>query len=222
MGTGRIPEAIIFDFDGTLVDSEKITFQLAMPIITKHIGRELTAEELSTIKGKVWKSAFKKWLPDDHEKLYQEIVDNWKAVDPVLPLYPFIREMLENLNKTGIPMAIVSSRERSLISRDLERLSIDRFFKIVVGQEDTGHHKPDPEPLLLASDLLRLENNFCIYIGDQVSDITASRAAGMISGGAFWGEGVKNILKDAAPDYLFSEPNEVVQQIFGMRSPEAE
>lgn len=209
MGTNNTPEAIIFDFDGTLVDSERITYELSAPIISKYMGRDFTCEELNSLKGKVWKSAFRQWLPEDHEKLYQEIVDNWRAVDPVLPLYPEIRTMLEALHRNGVVMAIASSRERSLISRDLGRLSISEFFEVVVGQEDTFKHKPDPDPLLLASELLRIKESHCIYVGDQVSDIEASRSAGMLSGGASWGEGNHSLLKQAIPDYLFVRPADI-------------
>lgn len=209
-----LPGAIIFDFDGTLVDSEKITFQLAVPIITRYVGRDFTEEELNSIKGKVWKNAFKKWLPDDHENLYQEIVDNWREVDPVLPLYPEVRKMLNHLHGKGIPMAIASSRERNLISRDLERHSIDGYFETVVGQEDTVRHKPDPDPLLLAADSMDVKKEDCIYIGDQPWDILASKAAGMISGAAIWGEGVLESLSPAGPDFVFRSPDDIAYSLF--------
>ncbi len=209
MGVHSKPEAIIFDFDGTLVDSERITFDLAVPIISKYLGREISREELSSIKGRVWKTAFKKWLPRDHEKVYQEIVDNWRAVNPALPIYPDIREMLSILHERGFKMAIASSRERNLIAGDLKRLSIEGYFETVIGQEDTILHKPEPEPLLMASRQINVRADLCIYIGDQVSDITASKSAGMLSGGASWGEGIHNILNDARPDFLFTKPSEV-------------
>lgn len=207
-------ETVIFDFDGTLVDSEKITFELASPIISKYVGREITESDLASYKGKAWKTAFKEWVPNNYEKLYHEIVKSWEEIDPVLPLYPEVINMIQALHQKGVAMGIASARERSLIVRDLRRLSINKYFDVVVGQEDTYRHKPDPEPLLLVSELLGTENSDCVYIGDQVSDIQASRSAGMLSGAAAWGEGIRSALKDANPDYLFSKPMEVVESLF--------
>lgn len=205
---------VIFDFDGTLVDSEQITFELASPIISRFVGREITREELAGYKGKVWKTAFKEWVPEQYEMMYQEIVESWRNTDPLLPLYPEVIDLIQTLSEKGIGMAIASARERRLIVRDLKRLSIDTYFDAVVGQEDTLRHKPDPDPLLLASRLLGAEKSNCMYIGDQISDIQASRSAGMVSGAATWGEGIHSVLESAKPDFLFSRPMEVVQNLF--------
>lgn len=210
----RTPEVIIFDYDGTLVDSEKITYELSAPIISKYLGRRFSKEELNSLKGKVWKNAFRKWLPDNYENLYQDIVENWKKIDPVIPLYPEIRMALKLLHNHGVKMAIASSNKRNFILKNLERLSISNFFEVVVGQEDTVNYKPDPDPLIRASELMKLERGRCIYIGDQVSDIEASKSAGMFSGGASWGEGNHAILQDASPDYIFTKPTDIHEVLF--------
>lgn len=214
MGNNRIPEAIIFDFDGTLVDSEKITYELVSPIVSKYLGRLFTEDEVNNLRGVVWKETFKNWFPDRHEQLNREISERWASADPMLPMYPGVKDMLASLRDRGVRMAIASSREKKSLVNGLVRLSIDSYFEAVVGQEDTQAHKPHPDPLLLALSRMGIEGSSCIYIGDQVTDISASRSAGMLSGGASWGEGNESILKGASPDYIFTRPHDVFQNVF--------
>ncbi len=214
MGNNKIPEAIIFDFDGTLVDSERITYELVSPVVSKYLGRPFTVDEVNKLRGVVWKETFRKWFPDRHKELNAEISERWASANPVLPMYPGVKGLLASLNHRGIRMGIASSRERESLIGSLKRLSIDAYFEAVVGQEDTPVHKPNPDPLLLAMSIMGIDGDSCIYIGDQVTDILASRSAGMLSGGASWGEGNESVLKDASPDYIFTSPVEIVESMF--------
>ena len=214
MGINKTPEAIIFDFDGTLVDSERITYELVSPIVSKYLGRHFTEDEVNNLRGVVWKETFRKWFPDRYEELNAQISERWASANPVLPMYPGIEAMLTSLNHRGIRMGIASSREKESLIKSLKRLSIDKYFETVVGQEDTPVHKPHPDPLLLAMSLMDVKGDSCIYIGDQVTDIHASRSAGMFSGGASWGEGNESLLKGASPDYIFTRPDEILESMF--------
>lgn len=209
MGISYLPEVVIFDFDGTLVDSEGVTYDVCAPILTKYLGRPFSKTDMNDLKGKAWRKIFMDWFPQNYDNVYQEIFEIWKTSDPKLPLYPGITGMLENLKGKGVRMAIASSREHKLISNYLKRLSISEYFEYIVGQEDTEYHKPHPAPLLMASQLMGIETQKCLYVGDQVADIQASRAAGMMAGGASWGEGVYSQLIKERPDHIFKEPIEI-------------
>lgn len=214
MGDNKIPEAIIFDFDGTLVDSERITYELVSPIVSKYLGRRFTEDEVNSLRGIVWKETFRRWFPDRHEQLNREISERWASANPVLPMYPGVKDMLATLNKMGTRMGIVSSREKGLLVGNLKSLSIEGYFETVLGQEDTPVHKPNPGPLLLAMSIMDIKGDSCIYVGDQVTDIHASRSAGMFSGGASWGEGNEAHLREASPDFIFTRPDKVLESMF--------
>lgn len=209
-----IPAAIIFDFDGTIVDSERATFEIASPILSKYLGRMITGEEFNNLKGKVWKREFEKWLPVNHSRAYNEIVRKWEATDHDIPAYEGVLELLSLLKSRGVGMGIASSRETGQITELLEKLKIEAYFGAVIGQNDTSRHKPDPDPLNLAADIMRVDRTRCIYIGDQLWDIMAAKSAGMISGAALWGEGDGDVLSQAQPDYLFKKPCDVLKAIF--------
>ncbi len=63
-------EGVIFDFDGTMVDSEGATLELAKPIISRNLGREILDQEMKGLKGKVWKKEFQKLFPISYEQVY--------------------------------------------------------------------------------------------------------------------------------------------------------
>ena len=209
-----VPQTLIFDFDGTLVDSEKVTTDLARPILSRYLGRPISDYEINGLKGKAWKNVFKDWFPGKAGQVYDEIVKNWNTRKTEILAYEGISELLSELESKGIRMGIVSSRETHLICEDLERLSLRSFFETVVGQTDTTRHKPDPDPLLLAAAKMDVERENCIYIGDQPWDIIASRAAGMYSGAALWGEGDLQVLSASSPDYIFHTPLEIIHTLF--------
>lgn len=204
-----IPEAIIFDFDGTLVDSERVTLEVSRPVISKYLGRPITDEELNSLKGKVWKIELARIVPGRDRELHEEIVREFERKNPAIDAYPSVHRLLSDLRDMEISLGIASSRRSDNIRSILEKLGMDEYFEIVVGQEDTRRHKPDPDPLLLAAAGMNTLGEKCIYIGDQPGDIQASRAAGMLSGAALWGEGKPDEMVPAFPDYVFREPEDI-------------
>ena len=208
------PEAFVFDFDGTMVDSEAATLEIAKPIISKHLGREVMGEEMDGLKGKVWKKEFRRWFPDTHYQVYNEIVEAWELTKPVIEPYHGIAEVIIFLHRKRIPLGIASSREARLVREILENLGWEGYFGAVVGQEDTEKHKPEPHPLIKAAEILDVSPDDCIYIGDQAWDIQSSRAAGMLSGAALWGEGRIALLKNEKPDFMFHSPGDVIGKLF--------
>lgn len=207
------PTTVIFDLDGTIIDSEKPAFEIARAVLPK-FGKNLSQKELNYLKGKPWLYVLKEMFPDDGQEIYDEILVEWDRVNPKITMYDGMHETLSALQNLGIDLGIVSSKGTEYIVKDLEDLSIRSYFETVVGQRDTYRHKPYPDPLILAAKLMDVAPSNCIYIGDQESDIIASRSAGMMSGGAIWGEGNLEMLSPSEPDYIFSTPRDVVLSLF--------
>lgn len=207
-------EAIIFDFDGTLANSEQTTFNVVRPVLSKYLKREISDGDLDSLKGMVWKTTFKEWLPDTYLDLYAEIDRAWAKADPFIAMYPNVSEMLASLRERGTVMAIASSRESPLVRQILRQNHLSEFFSCIVGQEDTENHKPSPDPLLAAAEGIGVGAGKCIYIGDQPWDLMASRAAGMMSGAALWGEAETKVMLREKPDIVFHRPTEVVDFMF--------
>lgn len=210
----RSIDTVIFDFDGTIVDSEGAVIEVARPVLSEYFGRDVKQNELSYLKGRAWIYVFMEWFPGKHQEIYDRIVEAWFEKKPVLSAYSGIENVLEQLKDLGVDIGIASSRETKYIHELLSDLSLGGYFDAVVGQTDTERHKPDPAPLLLAASRMTADPENCIYIGDQPTDIAASRSAGMPSGGALWGTSEPEALLEAEPDFLFESPDNIISDVF--------
>ena len=179
-----MPFAVVFDFDGLIVDSETPEFEAHRQIFAEH-GVELTAEEWCGEVG-IW-SATRNWF----EKL-GEITG--RAVDPVAlheekrrrfwqvikmePL-PGVRALLDELDAAAVPLALASSSEAWWIHRAAVQLDVARYFRVIVTGDDVTHRKPNPEGYLLAASRLGIAPAGCVAIEDSQHGLAAAKAAGM-------------------------------------------
>jgi pyrophosphatase PpaX len=125
--------------------------------------------------------------------------------------YSGIPELLDTLSRHGYRMGIVTSKPRVYALGELKAKGLDGWFEVMVTQEDTDRHKPNPDPLLAAVSRLNTTPEQCVYIGDQPSDIRAAHAAQMLSIAALWGEGSLERVKPAKPTMVAYEPMQVVE-----------
>jgi len=100
-------------------------------------------------------------------------------------LFPGMEELIAQLKKRGVAWGIVTNKARRFTERIVEELSLDPGC--VVCGDSTPHLKPHPAPLLLAAEQLKLAPENCFYLGDDLRDIQAARAAGMRSIAVTWG-----------------------------------
>ena len=102
MTSNSLPEAIIFDFDGTMVDIETATLRIAIPVISRHLGRKVLESELEILKWKVWKEELRKWFPETYYEVNNEIITAWGESDPDIGPYNGISEILKHLHDKRI------------------------------------------------------------------------------------------------------------------------
>lgn len=207
---------VIFDLDGTIIESEEYIRNLSKPIISRHLGREVSETEMDSLKGKPWKQTFKTWFGNEGDVVHNEIVEKYEELSSLLRPYPGVGALISELHGLGVELAVVSSKLTQQIHDELKENGLLEYFKTIVGQDETERHKPDPDPLILACRRLKADPRNCLYIGDQGSDIAASRSAGMLSGGALWGEGISEVLSSSGADYLFETPGEVIPRLRSM------
>jgi phosphoglycolate phosphatase len=107
-------------------------------------------------------------------------------------LFDGIPELLVKIRARKLPWGIVTNKGKRFTEPLLRHLAVDNLAACVVSGDSTPHIKPDPEPLLLAASLLKLPPADCIYVGDDLRDVQAARAAGMrvvVAGWGYLGEG---------------------------------
>lgn len=172
---------IIFDLDGTLIDS--------LPSLTKAVNGLLATKQsgpldVDTVRGFVGSGerillermiATTGIVVDDFEGLRREFLDFYNDAAKETVLMPGAVEALAVLKSEGFPLGLVTNKPREPLVPTLQAVDLDRYFDIVMAGDDLSKRKPDPEPLLHA--VRELGAKRCVYVGDSdVDGVTAARA----------------------------------------------
>jgi pyrophosphatase PpaX len=196
-------DCVLFDLDGTLIDSVELILASFRHATAEVLGEALPDEVMMCNVGVPLRTQMAEFSPDHVDELlaaYRE--HNGRVHDELLGEYPGTEEALERLSEAGFAMGVVTSKSAPVARRGLERYGLQKFFGAVVAMEDTDRHKPEPDPLLRAAELLGYEAGRCAYVGDAPQDILAAKAAGMVSVGATWGAHAAEKVAGAEPDFL--------------------
>lgn len=99
-----------------------------------------------------------------------------------------VLDALRTLHEEGRTLGVVTAKRRATLALAFEVLpELERFFEVTIGAEDTGRHKPHPEPLLAALDRLDADASGAVYVGDSPFDVQAAKAAGVGAVAVTWG-----------------------------------
>jgi len=185
-------EAILFDLDGTLVDTAP-DMVAALVDIQKDEGHKAIAYDVARTHvshgaAGLVNLAFPGLDFDEHERLRLEFLDRYEqAVCVNSVLFSHMAELLDQLDGSGLPWGIVTNKPTRMTEPLLAALDIDHRAACVVCGDTIPQRKPDPEPLLLASRQTGVAPNRTIYVGDAARDIEAGLAAGMFTIAATYG-----------------------------------
>jgi pyrophosphatase PpaX len=208
------PAAVLFDLDGTLIDSIDLILKSAQYAFTKcGIAGPSSAEWLVGV-GRPLPIMFRHFAPGGEDQIapllaaYREF--QMANHDALVHAYTGIPEMLGALVRRGHPLAIVTSKTDALAARGLAHTRIDGFFATIVGMDSCQRHKPDPEPVMIALDRLGYAPGEAWFIGDSVHDMESGNAAGVATVGALWGPFGVDDLAPSKPKHLAHRVEDVL------------
>ena len=180
----QFPTAVIFDVDGTLLDTEAKHGEM-MTAASRNLGWPISREIFLRMVG-VHRDENRRMLtveygPDfpvdqfylDSETMFEAAVENG------IPLRPGALEIVAYLHAAGVPMAVATSTLSPDAERRLEQAGIMPFLKAVVTRSDVEHAKPDPECYLLAARRLGVDPTLCLAVEDSPIGVRAAHGAGM-------------------------------------------
>ena len=213
-------EAVLFDLDGTLLDSFPdflISLQnMNIKNSSKEINESVVRANVSDGSSKLLKLVFD--IDKDH-KDFDEHKRNFlneyeKNILMYGNLFLGVSDLLNFLLYKKIPYGIVTNKPRKYTEIILKKSSLLRQSKVVICCDDGFKSKPDPEGINHACNILGVPNSKCIYIGDHENDLNASLGAGTISGLCTFGYGFeKGLIVDGAE--IFESPSQILDFIKG-------
>ena len=199
IGGVRFP-VVLFDLDGTVVDSGGIILASMRHATRTVLGRQIPDEALmAAVGGPGLEAQMREFGGDEH---LEELVRVYRAHnEPLhnrLELCLGMDDVLLKLKDEGRRLGLVSAKRRSTVELAFAATEIGHLFDVVVGGDETPLQKPAPDPLLLALERLGEQATDAVYIGDSPYDMAAANAAGMYAIGVSWG-GVhrREVLADA-------------------------
>ncbi|WDL96689.1 HAD family hydrolase [Alicyclobacillus sp. ALC3] len=201
-------KAFLFDLDGTLHDSESLGSKAYSVAIQTVLGRKLSEEERIQLMGKPF-SVLSELFPGQEGLIVEQTLSFYEQRNHEIEAYPGVSEVLEHLKARNYRMGVVTSKLKRNALKELRCTGLIDNFEVILTQEDTVVHKPDPLPLLVAAQKMGLTPAECFYIGDQPTDIEASNAAGMRSIAALWGEGQLSRMSPFQPEFIAQTPADV-------------
>lgn len=213
--TGSVPrekavEAVLFDLDGTLLDTLDLILTSFRIATREVLGEALPAELLLRDMGTPLVSQLRDIAPGHVEELLVAYrAHNHANHDALARIFPGTATVLDRLASLGMPMGVVTSKGAPMAHHGLERFGIRRYFGAVVTADDVAVHKPDPYPLEHAAALLGVRLAHCAYVGDSPHDITAARAGGAVAIAASWGAFPEPVLAAAGPDHTIASITEL-------------
>jgi len=207
---GWRPQVWLFDFDGTLADSVELIMASFRHATQRVLGAVPDEALLRAGIGLPLIEQMQNLDADRWQQLYDVYVEHNAAVhDELLRPYPGVSELLAGLRGQGRRLGVVTSKRRETARRGLEVLGLGEF-DVLVGYEDTDQHKPGPQPLLHALQLLGAGPEQAVYVGDTAWDVRAGRAAGVATIAVAWGVAGREELAAEGPDLLFEAAEQVL------------
>ena len=199
------PLAVLFDLDGTLIDSIELILNSAQHAFRDREGHVPSSAEWLTGVGIPLATMFRRYARDEAE--VDALIAKYREYqlanhDRLVRCYDQVVETVDFIRAAGHPVAVVTSKTGWLARRGLDHVGLGPHFDVIVGCDMCERHKPDPEPVYLALDKLGYEPGEAAFVGDSVHDIQAGNAAGVTTVAALWGPFSREDLAASHPTHF--------------------
>ncbi len=206
-------ECIIFDVDGTLIDTNEATIMALDRVIKEETGQQYNNKELSVAIGIPGKVSLGKFGIEDvigaNIKWNQYLMEYYNHIK----VYSGIQDLITELSNMGVLIGIVTSNTRYELNNLLKHFMPFRLMEYVnhaVSADDTERHKPYPDPITRFLQISKTDSSRAIYIGDTVYDMKCAFNAKVDFGLAMW-ERSASMMRDIKAKFIFNKPKEILE-----------
>lgn len=195
--------ALLFDLDGTLIDSITLLVE-SMEFAFAERAHRPTVEYWTAGIGKPLRVQITEWAADAAD--VETLVERYREyqshhLETLTTVYPDVREVLSWARERGHRLALVTSKGRGMTERSLAHARLDGLFDVTCTVESTQRHKPLPDPVWFAVDQLQMPRESALFVGDSTHDMFSGKAAGVLTAAATWGPFSRAELESAEPSF---------------------
>jgi pyrophosphatase PpaX len=203
---------VLFDLDGTLVDSGAIILASFKHAARTVLARDVEEEQIAAlVGGSNLHDQMRVLSPAHVDELVRVYREHNRPLHDELQAFEGVEELMETLSEQGRKLGIVTAKGRQTVDLAFGVLSLERYFDAVVTADMTDRHKPDPAPVLKALELLASEPANAAFVGDSPYDVAAGKAAGVFTVAVSWGKiHPEERLLEAGADFLVHSPRELL------------
>lgn len=206
-------KSVLFDFDGTIVDTNNLIIDTLKETVKSFLNRQITEEDIQMVFGRYLEDQMK-LLSEIH---YKEMVEYYreyykKNQDNIISLFPGIYNILNELKKSSIKIAIVSAKGKNGIFHCVEKFGLQNLIDVIISSNDVINNKPHPEPAFKALSLLDSKPSEALFVGDSPYDILCGKSAGIKTVLVGWSIFNKANFS-STPDYIIHNPSQLLDII---------
>ena len=211
-------KGILFDNDGTLVDTELLILESMRYSTRKVLGRTIPDEELMRKVGQPLAVQMRDFTDD--VALQEEVLRVYRTYnhahhDQVVKAFSGVARGLAQLAEAGCVLGVVTSKLHALAWRGLETTGLSPYLACCIGADDCDRFKPDPAPVVLGCQSIGLDPSDCLYVGDSPFDLQAGNGAGCDTAAALGGMFGADELRAESPTFECATFDELVAKVLG-------
>jgi len=217
-------DAVIFDMDGTLIDSIDIYFEI-VEIALKRLELPQVSRKKILDAAETGDFNWDLILPDEVKNKKDEIIAAaWEVINEIAPqmfaenieLIRGADTILQNISASIPKIGLVTSTQRQYLKNKMQPLKsagVDKLFEVIITSDDVANRKPDPNPLIECAKRLDVNPGKCVYVGDTRTDMQAGKAAGMRTVGVLTGFDDYESLNKETPDAIIDSVRNLTEVI---------
>jgi 2-phosphoglycolate phosphatase len=208
-------KTVIFDLDGTLIDSRKDIAVAANKTLSELNLPTLPEDTIASFIGGGVDILVKRCLGEQNMHRFDEVLQNYKknygqSCTVYTTLYPGVKEVLEFLKKREIEIALATNKVISLSEKILEHLGVRNYFSVMLGPEHVKNRKPNPEIINVLLEKINTKPEEALYVGDSELDILCGKNAGTHTCAVTYGIASIESIIEADPDFIITDLKKLI------------
>jgi len=202
---------ILFDLDGTLLNTNKLIIESFKYTLKKHLDINIDDSDILKYFGEPLMVTLERFSKEKAKEMFDTYIKYNESIhDDMVEVFGDVESLLEEILKMGCKTAVVTSKRKALAERGLRLFDLLKYFDDIIALEDTEKHKPDPEPILEAISRLNANKNEALMVGDSEFDIKCAKNAGVDSVFVSWSQAGDYQDNSIKPDYIIKDISEII------------